>query len=140
MRILIVLATVAVLAVAFVLVRPDDDDEDSAGTTETTVRTATTAATTASKPTPKATQIVVRVRGGRSVDGIVRETANQGDPVVVTVRSDDSDHVHVHGYDLMADVAPGRPARIRFIAKLTGRFEIELEDRREQIALLTVVP
>jgi len=48
--------------------------------------------------------------------------------------------VHVHGYDLMADVAPGKPARIDFTANLTGRFEIELEDRGKQIAQLTVLP
>ena len=56
------------------------------------------------------------------------------------VRSDVADEVHVHGYDLMADVAPGKPVRIEFTANLTGRFEIELEDRGKQIAQLTVLP
>ena len=70
----------------------------------------------------------------------MRVTVTEGDVVVVSVRSDVVDHVHVHGYDLMADVAPGKPARVRFRASLTGRFEIELEDRGEQIAQLTVLP
>ncbi len=48
------------------------------------------------------------IRGGEPVDGIVRAEANKGDPVVVIVRSDVADEVHVHGYDLMADVAPGQ--------------------------------
>jgi hypothetical protein len=80
------------------------------------------------------------VRGGRPVDGIARATANEGDSVLVIVRSDVADHVHVHGYDLMGDVGPGSPARMQFRASLTGRFEIELEDRGQQIAQLTVVP
>ena len=57
------------------------------------------------------------------------------------MRSDVADEVHVHGYDLMADVAPGQAgARSQFTANLTGRFEIELEDRGKQIAQLTVLP
>ena len=48
------------------------------------------------------------------------------------------DEVHVHGYDLSRDVAPGAPARIAFPATIPGRFEIELEDRGVQIAELTV--
>ena len=82
----------------------------------------------------------VAIRGGEPVGGIVRVTASKGDVVVVTVRSDVAEEVHVHGYDLMADVAPGKPARLRFTASLTGRFELELEDRGKQIAQLTVLP
>ena len=54
--------------------------------------------------------------------------------------SDVADHVHLHGYDLMANVAPGAPATIRFTADAPGRFEIELEDLGLQIAELEVRP
>ncbi len=84
------------------------------------------------------TTLRVRVVGGVPQGGIVRESVDKNDRVVVVVRSDVSDHVHVHGYDLFSDVAPGSPARIAFRAKLSGRFEIELEDRHVQIAELTV--
>lgn len=148
MRLLIALAAVAVLAVGFLLVRPDDDDGEAASTTTAPTMTApptaepgpTTTAETPTETKPAVTRIVVRVRGGRPLDGIARATANEGERVVVTVGSDVSDHVHVHGYDLFADVGPGQPARIAFNANLTGRFEIELEDRGRQIAQLTVVP
>ena len=139
-RLLIVLAAVAALAVAFVLLRPDDDDGAAAATTAlTTKETATdTAPTTATTPEP--VRLVVTVREGRPVDGIARAEASEGEPIILVVRSDVADHVHVHGYDLMADVGPGQPARMQFRATLTGRFEIELEERAEQIAQLTVVP
>lgn len=141
-RLLIALAAVAALVVAFVLVRPDDDGSSPSATptTATAPGPTTTAETATTEPQPEVTRIVVRVRGGRSIDGIVRATASKGGRVVVAVGSDVSDHVHVHGYDLFADVRPGRPARITFTANLTGRFEIELEDRGRQIAQLTVVP
>jgi hypothetical protein len=146
MRLLIGLGAVAALVVLFLVFRPGggDDEGQAAPTTtaETTVTEPSGATTTepATTTAPKAVQIVVRVRGGKPVDGIFRAQARKGDPVVVIVGSDVSDEVHVHGYDLMGDVAPGRPVRIRFDATLTGRFEIELEQRGEQIAQLTVLP
>jgi len=60
--------------------------------------------------------------------------------VKVIVRSALADHVHVHGYDLMADVGPGAPATIEFTATAPGLFEIELEDRRLLLAELEVRP
>jgi hypothetical protein len=48
--------------------------------------------------------------------------------------------VHLHGYDVMVDVAPGKPARLRFKATIPGRFEVELEDRGLHIAELEVRP
>ena len=143
MRLLIGLGALAALVVLFLVFRPGGDDDGQAAPTTTAATatestgTTTEAATTAA---PKAVQVVVRVRGGKPVDGIVRAQAKKGDPVVVIVGSDVADEVHVHGYDLMADVAPGKPVRIRFDATLTGRFEIELENRGEQIAQLTVLP
>jgi hypothetical protein len=146
MRILIGLGVAAALVVLFFVFRPgggDDNGQTAATTTaETTVTESNGATTTEAVTTtaPKAVQVVVRVRGGKPADGIVRAQAKKGDPVVVIVGSDVSDEVHIHGYDLKGDVAPGMPVRIRFDANLTGRFEIELENRGEQIAQLTVLP
>ena len=147
-RLLIGLGVLVALVALFLVFRPADDDEESAGATTTavtepptleptTTETETEPATTAA---PEGTQLVVTIRGGEPVDGIVRAEAKKGDPVVVIVRSDVADEVHVHGYDLSADVAPGKPVRIEFTANLTGRFEIELEGRGKQIAQLTVLP
>ena len=149
MRLWIGLGALVALVALFVVFRPSDDDEDNAGTTATEVTAPPTleptATETETQPTtteagPASTPLDVTIRGGEPVGGIVRVTATKEDVVVVTVRSDVVDHVHVHGYDLTADVAPGKPARIRFRAALTGRFEIELEDRGKQIAQLTVLP
>jgi hypothetical protein len=145
MRILIGLGVAAALVVLFFVFRPgggDDDGQAASTTTAETVTESNGATTTEAVTTtaPKAVQIVVRVRGGKPVDGIVRAQARKDDPVVVIVGSDVSDEVHIHGYDLKGDVAPGMPVRIRFDANLTGRFEIELENRGEQIAQLTVLP
>ena len=64
----------------------------------------------------------------------------QGERVRIQVRADVSDHVHLHGYDLMADVAPGAPARIDFVANAAGVYECELEDAGTLLFHLEIVP
>ena len=146
MRLLIGLGAAVALVVLFLVFRPGGGDDNGqaapATSAETTITESNGATTTEGVPTtaPNAVQVVVRVRGGKPADGIVRAQARKGDPVVVIVGSDVGDEVHIHGYDLSGDVAPGKPLRIRFDASLTGRFEIELENRGEQIAQLTVLP
>lgn len=134
--------TVALLGGGFALASCGGDDD--AGTTETTtltqstVRTTTTTTTTTEGEQP--TIVRVRVVGGAPQGGIVRKTVRKGDRVVLVVTSDVADHVHLHGYDIMRNVAAGGTARIRFRATVPGRFEVELEDRGAQIADLTVRP
>ena len=54
--------------------------------------------------------------------------------------ADVADEVHLHSYDLHADVAPGQPARIDFVADVAGVFECELEDAGELLFQLEIVP
>ena len=142
------LVPIAVLVVALLALAACGDDDEAGSTTTTT---ATETETTPPPPPPPEppppppapagpTTIRVTVVGGIPDGGVVRESTDKGDRVVVHVTSDVSDEVHVHGYDLMSDVAPGAPARIAFRATIPGRFEIELEDRGVQIAELTVNP
>jgi hypothetical protein len=144
-------AAVVLAVVLFVVLRPDDDEEaeptPAAQTTtgETTTETETEDTTTEEAPTttqaenPDAPQrIVIVVRDGQPVGGVKRPEIDEGNEVVLVVRSDVSDHMHLHGYDLLADVAPGQPGRIRFRADLVGRFDLELEDRAVLIAELRV--
>jgi len=146
-RFALVVATVGLVVSLFVALRPGDDDEAAVTTTAATTPTsgATTDAppppTTASEPPVPAVQTVrITVEGGRPSGGVRRETVEQGRNVVLVVRADVSDHIHLHGYDLMADVSPGSPARIEFTADVPGRFEVELEDSGIQIADLQVRP
>ena len=60
----------------------------------------------------------------------------QGETVRFRVRADVADEVHVHGYDLMKDIEPGKTIEFSFPADITGIFEIELESAGEQIGQL----
>ena len=64
----------------------------------------------------------------------------EGQTIRFRVRADMTDHVHVHGYDLMKDVEPGETVTFSFPATITGIFEVELEDAGEEIARLRVDP
>ena len=83
-------------------------------------------------------RIEVVVVGGVPKDGILRVTVQRGKQVVLVVRSDVADEVHLHGYDVKRDVSAGGTARLPFVADLTGRFELELEERHVLLAQVTV--
>ena len=84
--------------------------------------------------------MTIVVQDGASVGGIERLSVDKGDKVTLVVSADLVEEVHLHGYDLSADVAPGKKARIVFEATVPGRFEIELEERGIQIGELEVRP
>jgi hypothetical protein len=141
-RLLIVGLAVVVAAGLYLVFRPDDTDEPTATPPPATTTAATTTATTTTPPPPPSgppppARVPVVVRDGLPVGGPRRVTVARGRRVVLIVTSDVSDHVHLHGYDLMQDVGPGMPARIAFRATRPGTVEAELEDRGVQIARIT---
>lgn len=139
---------VAVAAGAFALAGcGGDDGSQTTTTTDTeavvtttdtsTVETTTTETTPA---TPKPTTIVIAVDNGRPRGGIKRPTVQKGDEVVLVVRTDAGEGVHLHGYDIEKPVTPGTPVRIPFTANLPGRFELELHHPDALLAVLEVRP
>ena len=143
---LLALAGGAVLIVLFLVLRPDDDSEPEARTvTQPTTETATAPTETQPRERPRPRRprvetIRIAFRGGNVIGERRGAEIERGRRVRLVVTADVSDRVHLHGYDLIRDVAPGRPARIRFRATIVGRFEVELEDRGLQIAQIEVRP
>jgi len=142
-KVALIAAALGLLLSLFLALRPGDE-EDVAPTT--TVATITTPAATETEPAatgskgPGTVHIEYRIAGGKPVGGIARDSVSRGRIVVIRVTSDVADHVHLHGYDLMADVGPGKPATIRFTATAPGRFELELEAAVLEFAELEVRP
>ena len=50
----------------------------------------------------------------------------QDDDVALTVESESVVDVHLHGYDVGVTVSKAKPATIRFVARASGRFPIEI--------------
>lgn len=83
---------------------------------------------------------VIHVENGEPVGGVQRLEVKVGDRVRFTVEADAPEEVHVHGYDISADVGPAQKAQFDFTADLEGIFEAELENSNVQILELVVAP
>jgi FtsP/CotA-like multicopper oxidase with cupredoxin domain len=112
----------------------DDGDAGAAATTTTTSgptptteATASTEGRTTTTAGFQGTLIEARVTGEHVDTAQRRVRIKRGDKVRIRVQSDHAEEVHVHGYDLSQEVAPGTAAVIDFTADAPGVFEVELE-------------
>ena len=111
--------------------------------TETETETVTetdTAPTDTTSAKPKPTMVTIRVVEGVPQGGIARPKVAKGDRVVIVVRSDAGESVHVHGYDVERTITPGKPVRLSITATIPGRFEVEMHHPDAVLAVLTVNP
>jgi hypothetical protein len=110
---------IAVVVVLFVVLSggDGDDNNDTGGTVAT-----------------------IKVVNGKPEGGVQDLTFTEGDDIRFTVESDVSDEVHFHGYDIGKDVEAGGSVSFDVPATITGKFEVELEERVTQLAEITVNP
>jgi heme/copper-type cytochrome/quinol oxidase subunit 2 len=138
---LAIAVAIAVVAIVVLSSSSGGDDEPETTATESTASptptpTPATEATETPTPTPTPKPQPPLLTSGK----VTSLRFDQGDTVRFRVRADATDHVHVHGYDLMKDIEPGRTIAFSFPADITGIFEIELEDAGEEIGRLRVDP
>jgi hypothetical protein len=140
-------AVIAVVAIVVFAIGGSSDDSSSAAEVTATptpqqqvqgTATASPTATGQARAEPQPVKIVVQ--GGEPKGGVKKLELSQGDQAVFTVQSDVADEIHVHGYDFKKDVPKGGSVGFDFPAKITGVFEVELENAGVQIASLTVNP
>ncbi len=120
-----------------------DDGDGQAAATTAAATTATSSATSTSEATTSTAGfsgklIEIKVTGDQVETAERRVTVATGEKVRIRVQSDVADEVHVHGYDLKKDVAPGGPAVIEFTADVPGSFEVELEEAHRKLIDLQV--
>jgi len=155
-RLAIVVGAIVVLVVAYVLISGGSDDgtkdatqpastqpaatqSTDTGATDTGA-TDTSGTTTATEPAAPPAPPTVRVVDAKPQGGVKKLTFNKGDQIRFRIVSDTADEIHVHGYDLMKDVAKGGSVTFSFKGSIDGRFVVELEGHGEQIAELDVEP
>jgi len=115
-RALIIAVAIVVLVGGYLLIRGGGNDDGNGGGT------------------------TVRVVNAKPEGGVKKLEFKKGDQVRFTVVSDTADEIHVHGYDLMKDVEKGGSVSFSFKGSIDGRFVVELEDHKQQIAELDVTP
>jgi hypothetical protein len=115
---------------------PTTTASDASSTTATATATAITTAITTTTATsgPSLRVIEVRLVGGDVEGGPRLETVAVGDTVTIRAVSDVAEELHVHTYDLTADLRPATPGEVTFDASIPGRHEVEFE-RSGQLAI-----
>jgi hypothetical protein len=113
--IVLILITVLVLVGLFVALRPDPPAEG---------------------PRERTAEIEVRSDTMDPSEVVVGE----GDTVRLEISGERPAELHLHGYDLEAEVEPGETAVLEFEATLTGRFEVEDHETHEELGVLIVEP
>ena len=83
-------------------------------------------------------RIEVQVSGGQLSGDTGRVPVAAGSHVTLVVTTDVADEVHVHGYDLEAELSPGQPTEIAFDATIPGVFEVELHEAGTTLLSLQV--
>jgi hypothetical protein len=113
-------------------VAPTTTDASSAGSAPAGVNTST-------EPAAAANQTIrVTYAGGKATGDTGKIPVAVGAVVELVVTSDVADEVHVHGYDLSAQVPAGGTATVDFTADIPGGFEVELEQLGFQLLELQV--
>jgi hypothetical protein len=139
-RWLVIVASAVVVVVLFVLLQPGSPDEGRTSPSPSSQTSSTSGSLPPTgSPQPERTIIEVTFRDG-SVQGPTEFTPTQGERVRILVHADVSDEVHLHGYDLLADVTPTEPAKIDFKADAAGVFECELEGAGTLLFRLEITP
>ena len=128
------LGAIVVLVAGISLGACGDDDgtatPSTTGTPSTVAGVRTTvagASTTLVATTAPAGRVVDYTYRGGNVTGEGRVSVKLGEQITVRVVSDVAEEVHVHTYDLKADLVPEAPSRITFTADIPGVHEVELE-------------
>jgi hypothetical protein len=122
-------AALAVLGLLAVLTGCAGTDEPvPSGSSSSPSSASTGAPSSAPAPAAAVQRIEVTVTGGQVSGDTGRVPVPAGEHVTLVVTSDAPDELHVHGYDLAADLAPGTPATVEFDATIPGVFEVELHD------------
>jgi FtsP/CotA-like multicopper oxidase with cupredoxin domain len=129
-RIGLVVAALVVAVVAFVIAQPGDDEDSSPPPTTQAQgqdQDQDQDGSDEAQPEAPARSPVTRiaVKGGLLVGEPPTIRAAKGDTVRIVVRSDVPDEIHLHGYDIEKEAAPGKPARFKFKADAEGAFELE---------------
>lgn len=140
-RVALLGVAVIVLVGAFALLRPDDEPSRPAASTTSAgtprpEREPVADATSPPKRAPTGAREGPLLVAGRTQ----RIEVRKGDRVQLRARASRLEELHVHGYDLMRELAPGQTIRLEFSASIEGVFEVEFENSGAEVASLVVQP
>lgn len=91
-------------------------------------------------PVPPLKSFTLEVKDRKLVSGSSTLTVKQGDQVSITITADESDELHLHGYDKSVEFEANTLATLSFTADRSGRFPFEMEGSATGLGELHVEP
>lgn len=119
----------------------DEDTGDSADAATTTSPSATAGGSASSgeaTETEQAVEVSVAVTDGKVEPKPRRVEVARDSQVRLIVTSDVDDELHVHGYEVEAELEAGRPTTVELVADQTGIFEVETHESELELLQLEV--
>lgn len=89
---------------------------------------------------PETKDFTLKVVDKKLVEGPSTLTVKQGDIVNIHITNDGDEELHLHGYDMMVDLATDTEATLTFTANASGHFPFELEHSSTELGAVEVQP
>jgi cobalamin biosynthesis protein CbiD len=140
-RVPALLAAVAMVVALGGCAAGDDDSGEPGDAGPTTSPAATAGSEASSSPVTETEQVVevsVAVTDGKVEPKPRRIEVAKDSQVRLIVTSDVDDAVHVHGYEIEAELEAGRPTTVEFVADQSGIFEVETHESELELLQLEV--
>jgi heme/copper-type cytochrome/quinol oxidase subunit 2 len=113
-------------------------DSAAPGRSSSAAPESTSGATSGTSAVAGGRRIEVEMAGGQLSGDTGRVPVRAGEHVTLVITSDVADEVHVHGYDVEAELSPGEPVELTFDATVPGVFEVELHEADTVLLTLQV--
>lgn len=81
----------------------------------------------------EARRFELRIENGRLAADLKTIQIHRGDSVELVWSADRHTVLHLHGYDVEVTIAPGETQTMKFRARATGRFPIEVHDQHHRL-------
>jgi hypothetical protein len=142
----------ALLGGLFVLFRPSQPEptpnppatapaaDDSVPGIATAVMGPTAEAPKALEQAPAIEEFEFEIQSGKLISGPTVVKVHQGNRLRLRFRSNATDELHLHGYNLKARLRAGTEASLEFEASKTGRFGFELHHAKAELGAIEVYP
>ena len=115
------------------------DDSDAASTSSPSAKTGGGSTTSGeATETEQAVEVSVAVTDGKVEPKPRRVEVAKDSQVRLIVTSDVDDELHVHGYEVEAELEAGRPTTVELVADQTGIFEVETHESELELLQLEV--
>ena len=116
----------------------DDTATPDSSSSSTAASSDTASGTPAGTETEKVVEVRVSVTDGKVEPAPRRVEVEKDSQVRLLVTSDVDDELHVHGYEIEAELEAGRPTTVELSADQTGLFGVETHESELELLQLEV--